>query len=338
MAVSSMDVTFNDHKRAWQCALVVTLAYLFFAYMPDAYAATTPSDTFDVFKTFLGKVKLGITNLMASGSDSMKTINAMFISLGTYRIGLAVILWMNDKNDLIDILGVVALVSIVLIMIEFYNPATSATFEFTDGIGISIQKALTGSGDMFLIPDYIFAVVNNISVPMSVWDALSSFSNLLMLGVITLVMIMLSILGLVGMAWASWGFALAKMIGIFTVPLILLPATRGFFDGWVRFFMGFLIYGIVIRTNLALVALLLSVFFNVPISETPGAKPMVIDPDDWADMVGLLALLVVAYISIVSTGKFASALAGSIGFGDNARAVGNSTSAINSARKKLIGI
>ena len=94
------------------------------------------------------------------------------------------------------------------------------------------------------------------------------------------------------------------------------------FDGWVRLFTGFLVYGVIARANLILTVLAIKAFFGIPGYTVDTASSIRIDFEGIADLFGLGAFLFIAILSLIATGRFATTVvSGAGGFGDSVRTV-----------------
>jgi len=173
----------------------------------------------------------------------------------------------------------------------------------------SIQKGMIGTSDPYFALEFIYDVVQNIKQE----DAglLDSVSSALRFAVMASTIQLLSIMSFFVTAWATWGYALAKLVGWMLVPLLLLPATAQWFNKWVGFFVGFLFYEILGRANIAMVLMLITSFFNLSLTVRP-SRPIILNGDALSDFTGLLAMLFVSILALASTGKFAVAFGGAV--------------------------
>jgi hypothetical protein len=90
------------------------------------------------------------------------------------------------------------------------------------------------------------------------------------------------------------------------------------FDGWMRLFIGFLVYGIIARANLLLTVLAIKSFFGIPGYVVNTNTSMRIDFNGVADLFGLVGFLFIAILALIATGRFATAVVSSAsGFGQS---------------------
>ncbi len=103
------------------------------------------------------------------------------------------------------------------------------------------------------------------------------------------------------------------MVGWMFIPMIMFERLSWLFDGWLRFFFGFLIYGVMARANLVLVAIVLKAFFNLPSFSVPPGQAYFFEVRHLSDSFGLLSFLLIGVLALISTGQFASSIAGGVG-------------------------
>ncbi|WP_417536646.1 type IV secretion system protein [Methylophaga sp.] len=265
------------------------------------------------FTGFLTAISAVISNLLSPTSNAAQFVNAEFIAFATYRLTIVVGKWAFDSADLVEVFSVVMLIAIVQILIDFYDVLTTGLLTWSGDFAGVISNEITGTDDVFFTVSYLSNLSDSITFEEGGWsiipDVVPAFLMLLCFGLLWL----LGTAAFVGMAWAIWGFALAKLIGWFFIPFLLLERTAELFDSWLRFLIGFLFYAVIIRVNMALVVLLLSAYFGVPMTVGENPEPIIIEVDSFSNVAGFIALYVVGILSIFATGKFATAIAGGVG-------------------------
>ena len=262
-----------------------------------------------VFRVFLNDVSSSITAIQSAGSPSGDFVNALYLALVILRLGWVVAKWAFDSVEVEEVLYTIILILVVSSMMASYNYLTSAMHDWSTSFAGSIQQGMIGTSDPFYGPAYLNDLIQSMKVKeSSIWDPAASFVGLV---VLTISSQLLSIMSFFIVAWATWGYALAKLVGWMLVPLLLLPATAQWFSKWLGFFMGFLFYEIIGRTNTAMVLMLLTGFFNLPLATRP-ARPIVIDGEALSDFIGLLAMIFVSILALASTGKFAVSFGGAV--------------------------
>jgi hypothetical protein len=126
-----------------------------------------------------------------------------------------------------------------------------------------------------------------------------------------LVLVVLGIASLLVDVWGFWGFGIALAIGSVLVPFMLYERLSFLFDGWVRFFFGFLVYTIVARVNLALVAIAILTYQSTTVAALLGgtvggtAAPPV---KSFGEIIGMLMFAGVGVFTLAATGAFARSM------------------------------
>ena len=133
---------------------------------------------------------------------------------------------------------------------------------------------------------------------------------------------LLSIISFLSSCWALYGYALSKIIGLFFIPFLMLEKTSFLFDGWVRFFCGFLIYGIIARANLVLTMIAIKTFYGIPTNTINTSLVISYDFTGLGDVLGMVAFTFISILALLSTGRFAATIvSGAQGFGGSVAAV-----------------
>lgn len=301
-------------QRFWLFCLCFVSFYLFF--LPSTAWAQAADygdygEAFTSFQNFLTTVAAYIDLVLAPGSNAAQFIEAFFYAFAFYRISFAIAGWMMFDN-LPGLVAAVLLVAVVRIMLDFYDPLTSLLLSWAGDFAGSIQQPITGNGDVFFVVGYLTNILDSISLPsITIFNAVSALMAIITLAALTF---LLSVLAFFAVAWGVYGFALAKLIGWMFLPFILIERTAALFDGWIKFMLGFLFYMVIARVNLVLVLILFTTYLNLPLtSGTAPGVPFVVPVDDFSDLGGLVSLLIISILSLISTGKFAVALAGGVG-------------------------
>lgn len=302
-----MDIKLNGFIKASWCYL---LALCLAALATPALAVNDIGDmaeTEGVFRVFLVDVSNAINNLNDPASESGQFVTALFLTLVIFRLAWLGFEWVVKKADLADAIYVILLILVVSALMTFFNTLTAYVHDWSTGFAGAVQEELIGTDDPFFGPAYLGDIMHNMRVKeASFWDVASSFVGFIVLDIASS---LLSVMAWFVIAWATWGYALAKMIGWMLIPFILVPQTSDLFKKWIGFFMGFIFYEIIGRINVALVLLLMTRFFNLPIgARTP--RVVEIDAAALSDMTGLLSMMFIGILSLASTGKFAAAFAG----------------------------
>lgn len=310
-------------------AFLLGLCSVFTLVTPQAALAASPDyadndSAHEAFGSFLRTVSSLFNNIFVSGSEVSAFIEAFFLFGVIYKLVSVVASYMLRTGNLADLFQAVILIAIVRALLDGYGVVTSALFGWSQGFAGVIQLPIVGNSDVFFLTDYVQNIVNTI------WHEDASIFDGIKLtvatGVLWLLLTTLNVLSFFAVAWAAWGFILAKLVGMIFLPFLLFERTAFLFDGWLRFFVGFLIFAVIARINLLLVLVLLTSYFDLPLDAATG--PLRTYPiANVDDIGGLLSLLVIAVVSLISSGRFATALAGGVGgFGSAVSSLSRSAS------------
>ena len=203
---------------------------------------------------------------------------------------------------------VVLTIGITKVLIDFYDPLTTAFWNWSIDFADGIQIAAVGNADLFFLPGFLVGIMKSISF--TDFNILTDGLAVIVASIVGLIMTaLLAIVSIFTSIWAIWGYAVAKMIGWMFIPTLMFERLEWLFNGWLRLFFGFLIYGVIARVNLILVALVFKSFLGISISTT-GIAPIQVNLEGVPDIIGLACFLLIGVVALLSTGRFAMTLAG----------------------------
>lgn len=211
------------------------------------------------------------------------------------------------------------MVLVVLSAYPFYSSAFDVLFEGFDDLGLRLLALGTGSSDpMFLFKWVTYALDGMYGEEISFWDMAVGdvLIYMLWIGISFLLVLAMYFIG----AWAVWSLLLAKILGVFFFPMLVHPATRSLFDGWMRFTLGSLLLLVVVRASGVLAAIAIKAQFTASgILQCPsglvaqctelGGREGVMGANDYMD---LLVTMILAVAIVVSSMGLTSAIVGSV--------------------------
>ncbi|WP_395398718.1 hypothetical protein [Pseudoduganella sp. UC29_106] len=239
--------------------------------------------------------------------------------------------------NVLDIHTAVLLVLMVQVMRASYDPLTDALWEYAEQMASGLQQGMIGTKDAFFAPKFIGNVVRAMSF--SVLDILNPVKatiQALTVWTLSLAMLLLSVISYVSIMWGFWGFTLAKLIGLMFVPTLLLKPISFMFDGWLRFFLGWIVYYVIARINVVMVACAIALYLGIGIPFTAGAQQTIELPQFSSifEMMGLITFMFIGILALFSSGKFAASIvagAGGGGMGSSILAASRAAAKITSA-------
>ena len=304
-------------KSNWVSVFSLIL-FLLFAFSEVSFADEPPSFSQAMLgmNTFMQSVGVAANNIANSPALS-SFVNAVWSAFAVILLVLALSKYAMNASNVLEIFAVILLIVITRVMLDYYDYLTSVCWSWGEGIAGGIQMAVIGNSDPFFLPGFINDTIKGITASdVSFLDGLAIWLGALLVFV---AVALLSIASFFCTMWALWGYALAKIIGLFFIPFIMLKRTTVLFDGWCRFFLGFLVFGIIARANLVLTVLAIKCYFHIPGYTVP-TTPYRLDFTSFADLLGLLAIMFISIFALMATSKFASTImSGAGGFGGSLR-------------------
>lgn len=301
------------------CLLIITLIILAIPMTASADEPPNYSDSLKRMDAFMKNVAAVLKNILAD-DDLESFVNALWNALTIILLFTAFARYSIGAISVYELIHPLLLITVTRIMLNNYDYLTSLCWYWSEGIAGGIQKAVIGSTDPFILPGFIHDVITGIET-----SDVGFFSGIKLVfasNLILAIILLMSLMAFLANTWALWGFAMSKIVGWFFIPFLMVRRTSYLFDGWVRLFTGFLVYGIIARANLLLTVLAIKAFFGIPGYAVSTATSITIDFEGVADLFGLAAFLFIAILSLIATGRFASTVvSGAGGFGDSLRSV-----------------
>jgi len=285
---------------------------LFGVLVPTVYAdIDNPADarsTFQNFQPFMDRVSEILANTLVSPIGEFAETLFLFFTAALIIGRLSRYIWQGIT--IAEIGETIALIIVVRVMMVMYGPVTTYMWQWANAFGGGIQQVAVGSDDIFFVGVFIKNIVDRIALAdVSIWEGIMAS---IAIAVLSVILFALTLLAFIASAWPIWGYAVAKLIGWMFIPTILFKRLSFLFDGWLRFFFGFLMYAVCIRVNLSLVAIALGLFFNLPVGDSPSA-PYIFPVQNFMDFFGLAAICLISLAGLWSTGKFSAVIAGGVG-------------------------
>lgn len=295
--------------------IILFLAYLVWAGAAHAAAPPSYSDSMGRLNTFMTNVDGVLSNILVDPNLS-GFVNALWNTLTVVLIVTVLTQYSMTGITTFELIHPLLLILITRLMLNHYNYLTGLCWDWSEGIAGGIQRAVIGSSDPFLLPGFINDVVAGIETSgVTLWDGVDLVMGSL---VITAIISLLSLMAFLANTWALWGYALAKIIGWFFIPFVMFKRLSFLFDGWMRLFIGFLVYGIIARANLLLTVLAVKTYFAIPGYAVNTNTSIRLDFNGVADLFGMLAFLFVSILALIATSRFATAVvSGAGGFGQS---------------------
>ena len=293
----------------------------------------------------IGKFELDIvqraTNMIqAPGSPVKEAANIMFYAMAISLFVWKAVGWALRGLDFADMVFTSAQIAICAGIMAVLPGAMPVMFNGAMYIGSALLAGIAGvplsAGEGASVPTQIMEMMSawSFEAECGGYEWLPGGCLVGNVGAVyatifaSLVSVVLGLAALVVDVWGFWGFAIAMSMGVVMVPFMLYQRLSFLFDGWVKFFFGFLVYCIIAKVNMALVAVDIMTYMKSTVgallggSAPPGAA---VNVEGFADVLGLLMFVGVGIFTLGATGSFARAVVmgaggGGVQFGAMARA------------------
>jgi hypothetical protein len=326
----------RDHvRRILQILFFLSASIITLQAVADEAPNNKPSDISAGFNTFINGIN-ALSSKAITQPDFTGFIDTVFMALAIFLFVFRMYKYSLNASSFADVFTDIVLILIVKILILNYDEAVSAIWQIATGVAGSLQKGMIGNDDLFFAPQYLADIMSSITYSGDTWEMpFNAMKGALIAWLISGLMFLLSALSYVSSIFGFWGFTIAKLIGLLTVPTLLFQRLSFIFDGFLRFLFGFVIYYIIARLNLVLVACAVSIFFGAGLPPTAGsvAALELNGIQSIFEVLGLMTFIVVGILALFSTSKFAATIVSGAGGG------GMGSAALGAARMvgKLAG-
>ena len=209
-----------------------------------------------------------------------------------------------------DILFTIIHIGIIRILMITFNDWTNAIWNAGVFVADEINKAALPDvvGVVDMLQELALGVGSLVLDPVS-WLTLGISAAIMstIYGFFTFLFIASSVFASL---WGMWGLVVAKCLGLFLIPFALFEKMSFLFDGWMRFFLGFVFYYIIARVNIILGLLATRAFF---FNLGDDGQVHSIGYDNPMQSIGLLGFMMIAALALLSTGQFAASMVGGAG-------------------------
>lgn len=293
-------------------------AALFFSPLLLMIPATADAALSETFRSvFAGEVSRFVVGIMGDYTNPVNQWSRMLLGFCFFVliVSEATIFVLDGLNTLRLVAAFVSL-SITVAFWLGYDYGTSAMWGVGVAISQGMQSFLVGNTDNFFFIQWVKIAFDNVKLEdMGLWDGIKYWQYSTAWEFIAF---LLEAVYWLASMWSELGYGLAKIVGVVFIPFYMLESTRPLFDGWLRFFVGFIILNVILKATMVLSALLvrftlydLGMNFNgawgEPTEVVPFAKEQLYLLADSA------AALFVAVLFVLSSFVFASILASGAG-------------------------
>lgn len=297
--------------------------FLLLCFVPFAMAYAAPD--FDLvapvqsgFQQFLVRVGALVEGAVTSAAFQTP-VNMLWLSFAVFLIIETARKYALGSVVIWEFFSVAILLLFSRVFMSMYSTLTDGIWNFFLGAALVLQKEMIGTDNMFFAPEFIVKLVRSIQFPdvFSISELFNSVKLGFGLVIISIATMLLSAIAYFVVVYGTWGVAIAKLIGLLFIPTLLLERTSFLFDGWLRFFLGFCVYGLIAQLNIVMVAVAMALYFGfaLPPSTTAISPTIIPSITEVSELFGLFTFLLVGIFSLFSTGRFASTVLSGAGGG-----------------------
>lgn len=295
-------------------------------------AHATLGDAFTVIGNYETQIVERVT-LVVKGPEMKRVIATLFTVMAASLFLMKCAGWALRGFQLDDMVYTLMQILLTGAMISSFPVVVPAIFNASLYVGHVMLSGITGlSYDpqhastlpralVHMMVDYGKSLRPDCLVSDSVVDLLNPMKLLacvkgsIVMVVATVAMsVVMLVLCMVVMAvdvWGFWIYAIALAIGPLMLPFSLYPRLAFLFEGWLRFFFGVVVYVIVARVNLSLVAVAIMAYQKASITALVSGGfvlPVAAPIKDFASVLGMMLFTAVGIFTLLATGRFSSAI------------------------------
>lgn len=194
-------------------------------------------------------------NAIINGNNplSVFTNTLMIVFIFLFALKTVVFAVMLPKSSLEVVIEAALLAITIFVLWSSYDLVTNLLWGAVNGVALDAQIIAFGSTDPYFLNKYIVELSRSIEIP-GISFIYDGIQLVMIAGVYEIVALGLNVAAKVATIWGTWGYSLAKAIGPLLIPFALLDSTRFLFIGWLRFFLGFLVFMMLFRFGMLIVA------------------------------------------------------------------------------------
>lgn len=300
---------FNYTRLALYTAILLLIVLAAPAYAVDPSSNSDVVTGFQAFGNTIG----ALVSKALSNPKLTKFVHWIFLVFFVIGLLKTISIWIITGGAVVDLFEFLCLAGAVTVLIRLYDKLTAACWQAANTLASVMQEGLLGNGDLFFAPGLMGLFITNIIYPeLPTLNIPEAFRLTLFIWTLSGMSLILSALAYISTVWALWGYVIAKLIGFIALPFLMTKRLAFIFDGWLRFFFGFLVYAIIARINIALVIASIFLYYGYPVPPTAGGiVPIQLDAvSSITQWFGLITFMLVGIVALLSTGTFVGTIVG----------------------------
>lgn len=299
-------------------SLLLFVGLLFCFLMPLVFIQPAEAALSDTMRgIFDGALSDFVNGIMGDTGNAIYSWSwMMFLALAFLMIVIEVVKFIFEGVNAASNLEALIYFFTTLALMGSYNAFTEAIWGVGVGLSNGYQEYLVGNTDNFFLSQWLNKALG--AVVLDDLDIFDTIKLIMYAGQWTIVCALLDLVFWLAALWAEFGYALAKVTGLIFIPFLLLPATRPLFDGWFKFFCGFVFLLIILKATMVVCAICIKAVLEsigVSFSGDYGDPVQVVQiaKDNMYVLADVSAMMLIAVLFILSSFAFASMIAGGVG-------------------------
>lgn len=306
--------------------LLVLVGFVGLMMATDANAAFSDA----MRNVFNGEISTYVKLIM---NDNKNSVHVWGLNILVFCVLMVVVTqvinFMFDGANIPKMIEAFVYVAVTVAIWGAYDYFTEAIWGIGLGISEGLQKGAVGNNDNFFMAQWLISAYQAVKISeIGIFDGVRAMWYLFQwfgLGLI------LEAVSWIASMWADFGYAVVKVTGVCFVPFLMLPSTRGFFDKWFQFFVGFVVLKIMLKATMVVAVLsiksvLADIGVKFPSGFTGAPVPFSISVETLYKLFDASGMMFVAVLFVLSAFPFAAALAS--GSGNLSGSLGRGTSMI----------
>jgi hypothetical protein len=280
-------------------------AVLMWAWALPAHAATIPwlHTVFESLAAAADTMAARLDTALASAQVAL-VVNVLFASFALFLFVWKFTGFALRGFDVLHILELMFTIFFVYLLLRGYMTLLPAVVSAGRYVTDNLGTALIGSPPDVSLAESIFSSLLPLTLHAKCTGLCIKTGLLAVSTTIVgyLAIIALGVLAVVVQTWTQWAFHVAYAVGWATIPFLLSRRLSFIFDGWLKFFIGTVMYEMVAKIALSLVVL----SFRFMQGSAPHSMEATIDVRGPSDLAALFAFILVGAFVLLCTSRVAA--------------------------------
>lgn len=204
-----------------------------------------------------------MVNKILNSPDSDLRAWTLAVSIFLTAVTAFVYFWRFVENGgaLVDLFTLAIMFMITISLFASYSIVIDIITGAFRGISTELQRLALGNIEPSFLQNFVEGVLTKaISAPsVGIFDSMNMVSIAFLWEICSAI---LSVAIYLAEVWIDVGTAIAKVTGVLFIPFLVAPATRGIFDGWFKFYIGWGLAAVVLKITSIVVMIMIKVSIN----------------------------------------------------------------------------